>query len=103
MKQSITHSNPYRQFADTADDRLDSGITTSRGFRCPTILEFPQERYLLSARRETPDRLRSAFRNGWGRIKVWNTVIDNSLFGDILGIIALIIILCVGFVSVGIV
>jgi len=102
MKQNITHSNPYRQFADTADDRQNSGINSPRGFRCPTISEFPQERHLLSDRREIPSRLRSAFRNGWGRIKAFSHALDGSWVGDLIALIALAVMIYIGFILAGV-
>lgn len=97
------HSNPFRQFVGAADDRQDSAnVTPPELLRCPTILERPQERRLLSGRREIPNRLRSALRNGWGRIKVWNAMIDDSLAGDILGLVALAVMICVGVFFAGV-
>lgn len=102
MKQNITHSNPYRQFVGTADDRQDSEIINSRGFRCPTISERPQASCPLSDPREAPIRLRSAFRNGWGRIKAFSHAFDDSWISDLFGVIALAVIFCIGFIFAGV-
>ena len=96
------HSNPFRQFVGTADDRQDSAnVTPPELLRCPTILELPQERHLLSDRRETPSRLRSALRNGWGRIKAFSHAFDDSWISDLFGVIALAIMIYIGFIFSG--
>ncbi|MBL4750501.1 MAG: hypothetical protein JKX71_07985 [Amylibacter sp.] len=46
--------------------------------------------------------MRSAFRNGWGRIKVWNAALENSLAGDLLGVISLAVMICIGVFFAGV-
>jgi hypothetical protein len=95
--------NSFRdQVAGTPDHGQGSGTSAPpRVSRCPTISEIPQADDLAVGQREHPGRL-SDEQSGWGRIKSWSAKLDDSLIGDIIGAVCLIIIIYFSIFTAGV-